>query len=205
MVHRRILTNDSITQSLAEPLNETAFGQGLVVRGKHLLILDTPTNSAATHRPAAQQFFMQPVTTYGLTNLPYSNYSANYRQIWSAVNSKMPLNLHLLTLDQLTAKEYLVRVEHYFEKNEDAVYSQSIEVDLQELLSGLGEIGDVTEMVLGGNMPLSQLNRLNWTTTENESSYWNANSEHRTDSLKYHQFFSCVSQVKCPGETRRSL
>jgi len=173
MVHRRILTNDSITQSLAEPLNETAFGQGLVVRGKHLLVLDTPTNSAAIHRTQAQQFYMQPIATYALTNLSYANYSTNYRQTWSALKQTMPLNLHLLTLDQLASKQYLVRVEHYFEKNEDSIYSQSIEIDLQEVLSSLGEISDMTELVLGGNMALSQLNRLNWTTTENESSYWN--------------------------------
>ncbi len=177
MVHRRILTNDSITQSLAEPLNETAYGKGLVVRGKHLLIIETPHNSASVHRTNAQQFYMQPILTFALTNLSYANYSTSYRQTWSALVDIMPRNLHLLTLDQLGPKQYLVRVEHYFELNEDAIYSQPIEIDLQQLLQSLGQIEDLTELILTANMPLSELKRLNWTTTENESSDWNAIGE----------------------------
>jgi lysosomal alpha-mannosidase len=174
MVHRRILTNDSITGSLAEPLNETAFGKGLVVRGKHLLVIETPNNSASVHRTNAQQLFMQPISTFSLTNVPYTNYSTSYRQTWSALADAMPLNLHLLTLDQLGPKEYLVRVEHYFELHEDANYSQPIQVDLQQLFQSLGEIANLTELILTGNMPLAAMNRLNWTTTENEASHLNA-------------------------------
>ena len=40
------------------------------------------------------------------------------------LSDTMPLNVYLLTFDQLGPKEYLVRVEHYFELNEDEVYSQ---------------------------------------------------------------------------------
>ena len=171
MIHRRILTNDSITQSLAEPLNETAYGVGLVVLGKHLLILETPNKSASIHRTVAQQFYMQPMATFALTNLSYSDYSNNYRLTWSSLVDTMPRNLHLLTLDQLRAKQYLVRVEHYFELNEDAMLSQPIEVNLQQLFRSLGEINNVTELTLTANLPLSEMNRLNWTTTDNESSY----------------------------------
>ena len=175
MVHRRILTNDS--SSIAEPLNETAYGQGLVVRGRHLLIVDSPNNSALAHRTNAQQLFMQPIPTFSLTNLSYANYSAIYRQTWSALVDLMPRNLHLLTLDQLASKQYLVRVEHYFEAHEDAVYSQPIEVDLQQLFHSIGEISNVTELILTANMAMRDLNRLHWTTTETESSYWQSNGE----------------------------
>ncbi len=177
MVHRRILTNDSITQSLAEPLNETAYGKGLVVRGKHILILETPNNSAIVHRTNAQQFYMQPIPTFALTNLTYTNYSASYRQTWSALVDPMPRNLHLLTLDQLAPKQYLVRVEHYFELHEDATYSQPIQIDLQQLFHSFGQIQNFTELILTANMPLAEMNRLNWTTTENESSHWNKMGE----------------------------
>jgi hypothetical protein len=61
--------------------------------------------------------------------------------------------------------------------NEDAVYSQPIQIDLQQLLHSFGEITDVTELILTANMPLSELNRLNWTTTENESSHWHPNGK----------------------------
>ncbi|CAF4067741.1 unnamed protein product [Rotaria sordida] len=171
MIHRRIPNSDP-SSAMMEPLNETAFGKGLVVRGKHLVIIDTPNNSALIHRANAQQFYMQPISTFALTNISYANYSTNYRQTWSALPDTMPLNLHLLTLDQLSSKEYLVRVEHYFELHEDEIYSQPIQIDLQKLLNSLGKIIDVIELTLAGNMPLSDMKRLNWTTTENESSHW---------------------------------
>ncbi|CAF1071518.1 unnamed protein product [Rotaria sordida] len=171
MIHRRIPNSDP-SSAMTEPLNETAFGKGLVVRGKHLVIIDTPNNSALIHRTNAQQFYMQPISTFALTNISYAHYSTNYRQTWSGLADTMPLNLHLLTLDQLSSKQYLVRVEHYFELHEDEIYSQPIQIDLQKLLNSLGKIIDVIELTLAGNMPLSDMKRLNWTTTENESSHW---------------------------------
>jgi lysosomal alpha-mannosidase len=171
MIHRRLATIGP--GSIDEALNETAYGKGLVVRGKHLLILDTPNNSALIHRTNAQQFYMQPISTFALTNLSYANYSSSYRQTWSTLVDTMPHNLHLLTLDQLGSKQYLIRVEHYFELHEDNIYSQAIQIDLQQLLHSLGQISHFTELILTANMPLVDLKRLNWTTTEHESSYWN--------------------------------
>jgi lysosomal alpha-mannosidase len=176
MVHRRLLDSDP-SSGMKEALNETAYGKGLVVHGKHLIIIETPNQSAIVHRTNAQQLYMQPVSTFALTDLSYANYSTNYRQTWSALVDTLPSNLHLLTLDQLEPKQYLVRVEHYFELNEDATYSQPIQIDLQKLLTSLGKIVDFVELTLAANLPLADMKRLNWTTTENESSYWNAIGE----------------------------
>ena len=175
LVHRRI---PSIKiGSWEEPLNETAYGKGLVIRGKHFLIIDSPNNSALCHRTNAQQLYMQPLSTFALTNISYANYSTSYRQTWSALVDAIPRNVHLLTLDQLGSKQYLVRVEHFFELYEDAIYSQPIQIDLQQLLRSLGKINDLTELILTANMPLTEMKRLNWTTTENESSYRKAVGE----------------------------
>jgi lysosomal alpha-mannosidase len=179
MVHRRIL--NICGGWFQEPLNETAYGKGLVVRGKHLLIIETPNNSAMVHRTNAQQLYMQPISTFSLINLSYADYSTNYRQTWSALVDTMPRNLHLLTLDQLAAKQYLIRVEHYFELNEDPIYSQPIQIDLQQLFHSLGQITDVIELTLTANMPLAEMKRLNWTTTEHESSHWNTIGEFLLD------------------------
>jgi len=89
----------------------------------------------------------------------------------------MPRNLHLLTLDQLGPKQYLIRVEHCFELHEDAIYSQPIQIDLQQLFHSLGQITNFTELILTANMPLAEMKRFNWTTTENESSYWDTTGE----------------------------
>ena len=168
MLHRRILHDDGL--GVGEPLNEMAFGTGLVVRGKQYLIVDSPATSAHVHRVASQQLFMHPLATFALPNLTYADYSANYRQTWSALTEDLPLNVHLLTLDQLDTKQYLIRVENYFEKNEDDTYSTPVIVDLQTIFQTQGIISEITELALGGNFALNDLKRLEWTTTDHESS-----------------------------------
>ncbi|CAF3703099.1 unnamed protein product [Rotaria sordida] len=180
MLHRRILYTDGI--SLNEPLNETAYSKGLVVRGRHHLFVEPPTNSARMHRIGAQQLFMYPLTTYSLPDTSsYTNYSMSYRQTWSALSDTMPLNVHLLTFDQLSPEEYLVRLEHYFELNEDEIYSQPVTIDLQVLFATMGTIVNVQELILSANLPLSDLHRLEWITNNGESSYVDMSSKFDID------------------------
>jgi lysosomal alpha-mannosidase len=160
-----------------EPLNETAYGTGLVVRGKHFLIIESPPSSALYHRVHSQRIYMQPLATYSLPQLSYVDYSSIYRQTWSALTSDLPFNVHLLTFDQLNTKEYLIRVEHYFELNEDDTYSGAVTFDLQKIFDTQGTVTSITEMTLGGNLPLNDMNRLVWTTINQQSSKNNARSK----------------------------
>jgi lysosomal alpha-mannosidase len=175
MIHRRLVYSEST--SLGEPLNETAFGKGLVVRGKHVVIVETPSDSAILHRVNAQQLYMHPIATFALTNVSYNTYSARYHQTWSALADTMPLNIHLLTFEQLETDQYLIRIEHFFEQNEDATFSKSVQVDLQKLLNSQGKIIDLVELTLSANLPLTDMKRLNWTTTDHDFSHWNATRE----------------------------
>jgi lysosomal alpha-mannosidase len=168
MIHRRTLNDDAL--GVGEPLNETAYGEGLVVRGKHFLIIESPASSAVYHRVGSQRLYMHPLATYALPQSSYVDYSAAYRQTWSALTSDLPLNVHLLTFDQLDAKQYLIRLEHYFESNEDDTYSQQVTIDLRSLFKTQGDISDLVELTLAGNLPLNELNRLEWLTNDKKSS-----------------------------------
>lgn len=167
MVHRRLLHDDRL--GVGEPLNETAYGQGLVARGRHSLMLQSPSTSALHHRVASQRSYMRPITTYALTQQTYDAYSAAYHQTWSALVDTLPLNVHLLTLDQLGEKEYLVRVEHYFELREDNIYSQPVTFDLQSIFKYIGTISNMVEMTLSANLEMASLKRLNWLPNVQES------------------------------------
>jgi lysosomal alpha-mannosidase len=169
MLHRRLLYDDNL--GVGEPLNETAFGEGLVVRGRHFLIVEPPTSSALYHRVGSQHLYMHSLATFALPQLSYANYFADYRQTWSALTDTLPLNVHLLTLDQLGPKSFLVRVENYFELFEDDIYSQPITIDLQSIFKSIGTINNTVELTLGANLPLANLQRLNWITDDKESSY----------------------------------
>lgn len=171
MVHRRLLHDDKM--GVNEPLNETAYDKGLVVSGKHILLFDRPSDSARLHRPGAQQLFMHPLSTYSLPNISsYANYSQMYHQSWSALSDAMPLNIHLLTFDQLAPKQYLVRVEHYFELNEDEFYSKPVTIDLQSLFKSIGTIDNMTELILTANLPISELQRLDWMIKDGNSTHF---------------------------------
>jgi lysosomal alpha-mannosidase len=174
MIHRRLLYDDA--RGVKEPLNETAFGEGLVVRGKHILILQPPPLSALYHRVGSQRLYMHPLVTFGLPQSSYADYSAAYRQTWSALTDTLPLNIHLLTLDQLGTKDYLVRVEHYFELFEDDTYSHPATIDLQSIFKSIGTISNTVELTLGANLPLADLQRLNWVTSDEGSSQMNVST-----------------------------
>lgn len=169
MVHRRLLYDDA--RGVKEPLNETAFGQGLVVRGRHILLVETPATSAFYHRIASQRLYMHPLVTFALPQSSYMNYSATYRQTWSALTDILPLNVHLLTFDQIAAKDYLIRVEHFFELNEDQTYSHPISINLQSIFQSIGTISNIIELTLNADLPLADMKRLNWFTNDNESSH----------------------------------
>jgi len=169
MVHRRLTYDDRL--GAHEPLNETAYGEGLVVRGRHSLVLKSPQTSALYHRVHSQTGYMHPLATFALTPLSYNDYSTAYRQTWSAINDQLPLNVHLLTLDQTGDKTYLARVEHFFELNEDDTYSHPQTINLQSIFQSIGTISTMTELTLSANLELSSLHRLNWTTNAGESSF----------------------------------
>lgn len=170
MVHRRMLYDDAM--GVGEALNETAYGKGLVVKGKHILLIDRPSDSARRHRTMAQELYMHPLATYAIPSTSsYGNYTDRYRQSWSVLSQDMPVNVHLLTFDQLDTKKYLVRIEHYFELNEDETYSKPVTIDLQTLFERIGAIAGMTELILSANLPVSELHRLEWMTKDDESSH----------------------------------
>jgi lysosomal alpha-mannosidase len=175
LLHRRLTVDDKF--GVDEALNETAYGEGLVIRGRHIFVVQPPASSALYHRVGSQQLYMHPLATYSLIQQSYADYSAAYRQTWSALTDTLPLNVHLLTLDQLGSKDYLVRVEHYFELNEDALYSDPVTIDLQSIFKSIGTISHTVELTLGANLPLADLQRLNWVTTNEESSQINVPSK----------------------------
>ena len=64
MIHRRLLFDDAF--GVGEPLNENAFGQGLVVRGKHWLQYESQgfVQASKRHRFKAQEIFMDAQLTF---------------------------------------------------------------------------------------------------------------------------------------------
>ncbi|XP_014748733.1 PREDICTED: lysosomal alpha-mannosidase [Sturnus vulgaris] len=159
MVHRRLLNDDK--RGLGEALDEPgADGRGLVVRGRHLVLLDTVQAAAEQHRPRAQEMATPPQVVLAAGEGPH------LRQ-FSGLRGLLPPNLHLLSLEQrgvgAGVGTLLLRLEHLYEQGESHNGSQPASVDLTTLFSAF-TITSVREMALGGDVPLHSVSRLLWNT-----------------------------------------
>ncbi|NWU53265.1 MA2B1 mannosidase, partial [Dromas ardeola] len=154
-VHRRLLYDDN--RGVGEPLVELgADKQGLVVRGRHLVLLDTVESAADRHRLLAQELFMAPYAVLAPGGGPsYRRGQPSLRQ-FSGLRRELPPNVHLLTLTPWEAGTLLLRLEHQFERGESANSSQP------NLFSAFA-ITSLREMSLGADLPLDAVSRLVWT------------------------------------------
>ena len=162
MLHRRLLHDDSL--GVSEPLNEPGFdNKGLVVTGAIYLLLNTTRNSAKLHRPLAHSINTQPLISFGVLDDSESHY--DQVRLLSGIRAStgsLPENVHLLTLMQDFDSEIdnalIIRLEHFYELNEDPVLSQPATVDLMEFFKPSLNIVGMTELALGANMDVAELN-----------------------------------------------
>ena len=64
---------------MGEPLCEPGdTGQGLVVRGTHVVILDSAANSALIHRAIGESLLVGPMFAFVPSANSYSDYSSSY-------------------------------------------------------------------------------------------------------------------------------
>ena len=67
-----------------EPLNEPGqFGEGLVVRGKHLVLVDKIENSGKLHRQLGERLLLPPTILIHSGRVSISDFSKNYNgMVW---------------------------------------------------------------------------------------------------------------------------
>ncbi|KAJ8705046.1 hypothetical protein PYW08_012366 [Mythimna loreyi] len=163
MLHRRIFTDDT---GIRAWLNETEYGKGIIVRGKHHLYL-----TKADYRPNrvfekkfAKELELSPTV---FTSLHKSYYNITYdewfkeKNEYTALNMKLPVGVHILTLEKWHDK-LLLRLENYLEKS-DVVRSGFKRVFIQELFKDFRIIG-AKETTLSANIWLQDRLPLSWRT-----------------------------------------
>ncbi|XP_044540961.1 lysosomal alpha-mannosidase-like [Gracilinanus agilis] len=167
MVHRRLLVDDDrgVGEALLEPGDEP--GTGLVVRGRHLVLLDTVEAAAAGHRLQAQREALAPqlVLASSGQDVPHSPGSPARTQ-FSGLRRELPPAVHLLTLALWGPSTVLLHLEHIFERGESRALnlSQPVTVDLQDLFSAF-TISRLEETTLAADQLLSKASRLQWRTS----------------------------------------
>ncbi|CAL8126674.1 unnamed protein product [Orchesella dallaii] len=176
MLHRRLLFDDAF--GVGEPLNETAFGTGLVARGKHWLLLagEGTGVSISKHREVAQNIFMDKMMGFAdVSLLESTEYSfmrnavstrnpdlSSRNTVVSGLTQVLPANVHLLTLEPVSPTQFLLRLEHFYEKGEDPVSSKPVTISLEDLKKALPSVKSIRETTLGGNQWIQDMNRFDW-------------------------------------------
>ncbi|XP_020290943.1 lysosomal alpha-mannosidase [Pseudomyrmex gracilis] len=166
MLHRRLLKDDAF--GVGEALNETAFGEGLVVRGTHYLFGGKVKNAdefVLKEKELALKLALYPWilgTVFKPTDLE-NEFTSSY----SGLTKSLPPNVHILTLEPWKDGTVLLRLEHIFEVGEAERLSAPVEVNIKDLFSTF-TIESIKETTLGANQLLRENNPLEWETETND-------------------------------------
>ncbi|XP_037825869.1 lysosomal alpha-mannosidase isoform X2 [Lucilia sericata] len=175
MVHRRLLHDDAF--GVEESLNETAYGEGLVARGVHYLILgssqlDQSPTTQSLERFTQLERTLQPWRFFSDTKFSYEEWRQQFTNIFTGLSISLPKNIHLLTFEPWHENEILVRFEHILEKDEDPEYSKFVQFDINEVFQGF-KISNIRETTLDGNAWLDENRRMEFVPDPEDSWYEN--------------------------------
>eukprot|EP00731_Ephydatia_muelleri_P005619 Em0002g1795a len=158
-VHRRLLCDD--WRGVDQPLNETgATGRGLVITGRHMAVLDTIGNSPSLHRLLAKTIMLPPIYAFTPSSQSYSDYGKYYNPTYAGLAQSLPPQVHLLTLQLISPKTLLLRLEHQYQLDEPP-YNKSVTISLSNMFTGFSVVS-ATELVLGANENIDNVQRLKW-------------------------------------------
>ncbi|EJW83317.1 hypothetical protein WUBG_05771, partial [Wuchereria bancrofti] len=130
MLHRRLFYDDNF--GVGEALDELGdTGQGLVVRGRHWIIIESPENSSKHHRPLAFELYNSPLIMFAERKMAPWDYGRAFVAEYSALNRPLPLAINVLTMEMLAPKRIIIRFEHIFQSDDDKNLAQPIEFNLK--------------------------------------------------------------------------
>ena len=172
MIHRRILHDDGF--GVNEPLNETdaitgadgtRIGNGLIITGKHIVILSAADSINRYLRAVQTRVYRPPhLSVSSMTSDDFKAYTETHLNSRSFIQSSLPANVELMTLQSWNNGTILLRLAHSFGITEDPVYSKPAAVDLATLFTTA--IASVNEVSLTANQQITQRrkNQLKWST-----------------------------------------
>ncbi|KAL7642128.1 UNVERIFIED_CONTAM: hypothetical protein RMT77_006688 [Armadillidium vulgare] len=161
MVHRRLLHDDA--KGVGEALNEVAFGEGLVARGRHVILhSDFATDDCdfgCQYRTRAEELFLRPILTF--SDPSTFNPRTNGTSKKSGLTAPLPSNLRLLTLEPWEPQgTWLLRIENFYQVDESS-QSQTIDFDIGDLFTDW-TITNIQELTLGANAFKDEIERIKW-------------------------------------------
>lgn len=162
MVHRRLMRDDGF--GVDEPLNEPGEdNRGLIVRGKHYVIVDDIRTSVQKMRILTKSLANKPIMAFRPQGTRAEEVLSRERSEFIGLDRKLPLNINLLSLERWDDHRALIRLEHIFEVNEDPKYSRPRRVSLRDLFSPM-RVTSAEEVTLNGQVgkTLATAQQMQW-------------------------------------------
>ncbi|XP_031095646.1 alpha-mannosidase-like isoform X2 [Ipomoea triloba] len=163
MLHRRMIHDDS--RGVVGNLNETVCVgdtcEGLTIRGNYYVSVNQLGAGSHWRRTTGQEIYSPLLLAFGHENPEEWKASHLTKATMMDPNYSLPLNVALITLQELVDGGVLLRFAHLYEAGEDADYSSLAKVELKKMFPGK-TIKSLKEMSLSANQQKSEMKRRSW-------------------------------------------
>uniref|UniRef100_A0A6N2KXU6 Alpha-mannosidase n=1 Tax=Salix viminalis TaxID=40686 RepID=A0A6N2KXU6_SALVM len=160
---RRTLFDDSrgVNEALDESVCIGDECEGLTIRGNYYLCINQVGAGAAWRRTTGQEIYSPLIAAF--TQEKEETWKASHVATGTAMDPdySLPLNVALITLQELDDGSVLLRLAHLYEAGEDAAYSTLAKVELKKMFSGKA-IRELKEMSLSTNQEKSEMKKMTW-------------------------------------------
>ncbi|XP_022739910.1 alpha-mannosidase-like [Durio zibethinus] len=163
MLHRRMLKDDSrgVGEALDESMCVGSKCEGLTIRGNYYVSINQIGEGARWRRTTGQQVYSRLLLAF--THEKIETWTASHLTKATAMDPgySLPLNVALITLQEMDDGSVLLRLAHLYEVGEDATYSTLAKVELKKMFNGR-MIKEVKETSLTTNQVKSEMRKLSW-------------------------------------------
>ncbi|XP_030485943.2 alpha-mannosidase [Cannabis sativa] len=170
MLHRRMIKDDSrgVGEALDERVCVEDTCEGLTVRGNYYVSINQPGAGASWRRTTGQEVYSPLLLAF--THEKIEDWKASYSTKETSFNSNysLPLNVALITLQELDDGSVLLRLAHLYEVGEDPNYSKLATVELKKIFARK-IIKEVKEVSLSANQEKSKIKKMEWKVEQNDT------------------------------------
>ncbi|KAL0449713.1 UNVERIFIED_CONTAM: putative alpha-mannosidase [Sesamum latifolium] len=165
-----MLNDDS--RGVGEPLDEVVCVnntcEGLTVRGNYYISINELGAGARWRRTTGQEIYSPLLLAFSHEDSRTWKSSHLTSGTTMEANYSLPLNVALITLQELVDGSVLVRLAHLYEAGEDPDYSKLAKVELKKMFAGK-TIKMLKETSLSANQDKSEMTRKTWKVVQGET------------------------------------